>query len=467
MNRISDKSNFNSVYTYIVDNNYYFYDANTGTLLKSNKLTNLILNYMKTISVDEIIKKLKGTYDLDLINEKIDEINVFCDKGLFSEYKFFVDDIEKMRNKENYSNLWLNISHNCNLRCVYCYGHGGNYRMNTSLMTVENAKKYIDYWFERFNKESKRATVTFFGGEPLMNFETLKFSIDYIKNILKSYNVKINFTLTTNGTIMNDEIIKLFKENRINPLISIDGGKIIQDNNRPYNSGKGSFNDIKKNIKKLKKHYNNLGARLTLTKKYTKNLKEAVIDLWEMGFTRVRYDIVSLDDKEIVLDEDDFEDLKNQIDDLASIFYEGLNTDKKRILSNFYKPIQYIKENNSSVGCTLYGNTGIIFTPEGNMYKCQRLVDNEDYCVGNINNGIDWNKNNNIMNVKIPDKCRNCFIKKTCNLGCAQINITFNGDKNEPYSLWCEHSKYIFKKSFAIYAKLLDNNKLESIFIRR
>lgn len=176
-------------------------------------------------------------------------------------------------------------------------------------------------------------TVTFFGGEPLMNIDVIKFSINYINELLKEYDIQVQYIITTNGTIFNDDIIKLFVDNDIRFTISIDGGQAIQDRNRPYTSGKGSFEVIKTNVAKLRKYYNKLSARMTLTHEDVPYLKQAVMDLWDIGFTDVVYEFVTIEDEKLSIMKQDVECLRKQVQELNQITYKNMVNKK----GNFYK----------------------------------------------------------------------------------------------------------------------------------
>ena len=226
-----------------VGNDTFMYDGDTGFLTKSTGLLNDVLDYISCSTREEIVDALREKYGEEEIIGCLQNIEtLYNQKKLFDREKKAV-----MRSPEAYQkdweagnllvNLWLNVSHDCNLRCIYCFGHGGSYGGTRELMSIDTAKKSIDYWFKYLNKNIPMTTVTFFGGEPLMNLEVIKFSINYVNKLLEEYDIRVQYIITTNGTIFNDEIIELFMKNDVQFAISIDGGQAIQDRNRPYASG--------------------------------------------------------------------------------------------------------------------------------------------------------------------------------------------------------------------------------------
>lgn len=222
-----------------VGNDTFMYDGDTGFLTKSTGLLNDVLDYISCSTREEIVDALREKYGEEEIIGCLQNIEtLYNQKKLFDREKKAV-----MRSPEAYQkdweagnllvNLWLNVSHDCNLRCIYCFGHGGSYGGTRELMSIDTAKKSIDYWFKYLNKNIPMTTVTFFGGEPLMNLEVIKFSINYVNKLLEEYDIRVQYIITTNGTIFNDEIIELFMKNDVQFAISIDGGQAIQDRNRP------------------------------------------------------------------------------------------------------------------------------------------------------------------------------------------------------------------------------------------
>ena len=195
-------------------------------------------------------------------------------------------------------------------------------------------------------------TVTFFGGEPLMNIDVIKFSINYINELLKDYAIQVQYIITTNGTIFNDDIIKLFVENDIRFTISIDGGQAIQDRNRPYTSGKGSFEVIKKNVAKLRKYYDKLSARMTLTHADVTYLKQAVMDLWDIGFTDVVYEFVTIADENLSIMKEDIECLRKQVRELNHITYKNIVNKKRQFFTNTIKYAGFIHSNKVKNECS-------------------------------------------------------------------------------------------------------------------
>ncbi len=452
----------------------FLYDGDTGFLTLSTGLLDDVVKLIPYFTENQIIEKLRENYEEDKVLDCLQKIeDLYNQKKLFDREKKAV-----MRTPAAYQkdwengdllvNLWLNVSHDCNLRCIYCFGHGGSYGGNRELMSVDTAKRSIDYWFKYLNKSVPMTTVTFFGGEPLMNMDIIKFSINYINDLLKEYNIKVQYIITTNGTIFSDDIIDLFKNNDVQFAISIDGGQAIQDRNRPYASGKGSFDIIKKNVAKLRKHYDKVSARMTLTHDDVPYLKQAVMDLWDIGFTDVVYEFVTIADEKLSIMKEDVDCLRKQIQELNDITYQNIINKKRQFFTNTLKFAGFIHSNKLKNECSFQSPYTIMFTPSGEMFKCHRMMDDPDHCVGSLIKGINWDKfSENTRKYIEETECKDCWAKRICGGGCAQENAIYTGDVSKHHDLLCEETKMLAEESLKFYAKMYleDEKDFHRVFV--
>ena len=202
-------------------------------------------------------------------------------------------------------NLHLNLAHDCNLRCVYCFGHGGDFAGCRTIMSKETAKKCVDFWYAQLHPDkAETVTVTFFGGEPLLNKPVFKYTVDYIAAKFRNTPKEVRYNLTTNATILDEEILDILINHKMNPLISMDGFQQIQDLNRPYASGRGSYQIVRQNVQTLSSHFP-LKARITLSKNGVAGFKDSVIHLWDLGFSEVSYALAAIADPGLSLNDKD------------------------------------------------------------------------------------------------------------------------------------------------------------------
>lgn len=464
-----------NIFNFNVGEESFIYDCDTGFLTKSAEILDDILKLFPLCTRKEIINKLANKYKESQINNCLDQISELYDKGiLFNNSRIAVERTPKY-SRQSWDdsnllvNLWLNVSHDCNLRCIYCFGHGGSYGGERGIMEWETAKKCIDYWYKFLNKQVSETSVTFFGGEPLMNVDVIEHSIEYINTLLLKDNIGVKYIITTNGTILNDRLINLLKNNDVYFSISIDGGKLIQDKNRPYNSGEGSYEKIKENVTELKKIFDVIPARITLTHENVPLLKDTVIDLWEIGFTDVVYEFVTIDDPDMSIFQEDIELLRSQVRDLNKITYNNIVNKKRKFFSNTLRYASFINNNSIKNECSFQSPYTIMFTPFGDIYKCHRMMDNNEHKVGDIDSGISWSLfSDNTKNYIEETECSDCWAKRICGGGCAQENFIYTGDYSKPYNLLCEEIKMLAEESLKFYTKMHieDKEAFNRIFLK-
>jgi radical SAM additional 4Fe4S-binding domain len=369
-------------------------------------------------------------------------------------YKLYESENQITDEESFKGSLWLNISHNCNLKCRYCYGHQGDYGETRTLMTKEVAKKCIDYWFENINKSKKRFNVTFFGGEPLMNQEVLFFAVEYINSLMQLIGASAKYTVTTNGTILNNRIIKLFKDNEFEFMISVDGLEQIHNRNRPYVSGKKSFKDIKDNIELLRNNFKSLTANMVVTKEDIPFMQESVESLWEMGISNVNISLCC--DENVQYDYDDYEVWHKQIQNLCEITYNNIINGKDRLVNNLTEVVRSIHAKKKEVSCSLFINGVFVFSPVGNIYRCYRYVGSEKHKVANIfDEQISFSQQKQAK--VVIEKCTKCWAQLLCKDGCPYEHEMFSGDANTPDYYWCNKTKIFLKEGIKLYTRLLIN----------
>lgn len=310
------------------EGHYFFYDASTGFMSETSRVFNDVISaYRKYNNIEDAKKELSLTYNFSQIDGILDEVVQLKERGIiFNNRKIPVircaDIQEEEWDKGNVlENLILNISHECNMRCKYCFADHGHFQSKAALMSKKIAKDSIDYWFGHLDKSRKRTSITFFGGEPLLNKEVFLYSLEYIESLLEGTGVIPTYAITTNGTLINDELIQIFLKYRMQPDISVDGGMYVQNKNRPLRTGNGSYNMVVESAKKLRNYYDRLVAKITLIHEDVDKLKQSVCDLWDAGFTDVVYIFALTNDEKMTIAYQDITELRKQLFDLADLMY--------------------------------------------------------------------------------------------------------------------------------------------------
>lgn len=401
-----------------------------------------ILKYIENLSNKDIITILKDKYEEKDIEKQINIINNCYTKK---------QKTLKHKEENTLSSIILNISHDCNLNCIYCYGDGGNYGLKRKVMDLHTAKQSIDYWLDNLDINSRRLVVGFFGGEPLINKEIMLFSIEYINKRLKELNKTPMYIITTNGTILSEDILKAFKDNNFEVTISIDGTEEIHNKNRPFRDGIGSFSKIRENIRTLINNNISLNARITLTHENVESFYETVDYIWNLGIESVVYDIVTTKNSKLSLTEDDIKILENQLNKLTQITYESIVNKGHKVLLNIIQVSKIL--NNAKLGpkCSFNSSKNIMIDPDGDVYKCHRMQGKEVFKLGNIESNI------KLVNNETNIECNQCWANNLCTK-CAHTNYVMNNNEYMPYKLWCDCRKILYKESLRFYVKLLENH---------
>lgn len=354
------------------------------------------------------------------------------------------------------TNTVLQIANDCNLNCIYCYGDGGSYGRERELMTLDTAKKAIDLMVA--NSEGvNELLVIYFGGEPLINFDVVKGTLKYCKSLEKCIGKKFRYSMTTNGTILNDEIYNFIKDNHVSVMISIDGGKELQNKHRCYCDGRGSFEDVQKNIDRFKEARGGyLTARATVcsTDIRFKKIKD---DLLSMGFTNAVTSMVDTsEDSPLFIGGDYTDRVLAEYEILAEDFIESMMKDKKSLNNLFAEMMERLYFKRIKVrGCNA-GNGGIAVGTNGNIYPCHRFMGMPEYIIGTLENGIDEKARGSYRSATVYNKeeCKTCWARYLCCGSCAHTSAVHGGDVFHAPTCYCDIYKGLYEKMLYTYWKL-------------
>lgn len=353
--------------------------------------------------------------------------------------------------------LCLHICHDCNLRCPYCFAHEGTYNTEKDYMSKEVGMRAIDFLIKMSGKR-KNLEVDFFGGEPLLNMETVKTIVDYAKEQTQKAGKNISFTMTTNGVLLNEENRKYLNDTMDNVVISIDGRKEVHDALRVTPNKKGSHDIALKNavefrkIRGDKKYY----IRGTFTQNNLDFSRDALY-LNDCGFDQISVEPAVLkDDDKLAIKESDLNQVFSEYDALAAEYVKRRKGGK---WFNFFHYMLDLKKGPCITkrlrGCGA-GSEYVAVTPTGDIYPCHQFVTDCDYYMGSVfdqNFNLDIQKKFFENTVYQKAECKNCVAKYYCSGGCKANSLHFAGDLNKPYKLSCDMMRKRFLNSLAIYAE--------------
>lgn len=392
----------------------------------------------------ELINTFSGRYDEADIAEACGELTELTRQGrLFTKdiYEQYIDGFGGRQT--NVKALCLHIAHDCNLACRYCFANDGEYHGRRALMSFDVGRKALDFLVA--NSGSRRnLEVDFFGGEPTMNFEVVKQLVGYGRSIEKEYNKNFRFTLTTNGILLNDDIMEFANQEMSNVVLSIDGRREVNDRMRPTRSGTGSSYDII--MPKFKKFALSRGGRDYYVRgTFTHNnldFSRDVLHLADEGFEQISVEpVVAAPEDDYAIREEDLPLIFREYDALAAEIV------KRRRLGRGFNFFHFMIDLDGGPcvakrlsGCGS-GCEYLAVTPWGDFYPCHQFVGNEQFIMGNVDEGIkrtDIRDEFKACNVYSKDKCRKCFARFFCSGGCAANSYNFHGNINDAYDIGCE-----------------------------
>lgn len=355
-------------------------------------------------------------------------------------YKDYIMDFKKRQTVVKA--LCLHIAHDCNLACQYCFAEEGEYHGRRALMSYEVGKKALDFLVansgSRVNLE-----VDFFGGEPLMNWDVVKQLVAYGRSLEKPHNKKFRFTLTTNGILLNDEILEFANKEMSNIVCSIDGRKEINDKMRPFRGGQGSYDVIVPKFKKVAESRNQTDYYVRGT--FTHNnldFSKDVAHLADLGFEQISVEpVVAKPEDAYAIREEDIPTILEEYDKLAKDLIRRRKEGKGVNFFHFMIDLTggpCVAKRLSGCGS---GTEYLAVTPWGDFYPCHQFVGQEEFLMGNVDTGItrtDIRDEFKTCNVYAKDKCRDCFAKFYCSGGCAANSYNFHGKINDAYDIGCE-----------------------------
>lgn len=461
------------IHAYKMNSYNIIIDQNSGCVHSVDDVAYDIITNYENKNKDEIksfiLEKYKDRDDVtaDDIDLCFDDIETLKKEGrLFAEDTFEKTASAFKKRQGVLKAICLHVAHDCNLACKYCFAGKGEYDGPKGLMSYETGKRALDFLVEQSGTRHN-LEVDFFGGEPLLNWDVCKKLVEYGRSIEKKYNKNFRFTVTTNGVLLNDEIMDFCNKEMGNVVLSLDGRKETHDRLRITRKNTGSYDMIIDKFKKFAQSRNQKDyyMRGTYTH-FNTDFSKDVIHMADEGFKELSIEPVVCDPSEdYALKESDLPVLKEQYEILAN---EMLRRYRKGNGFTFYHYMIDLDAGPCIVkrvsGCGV-GTEYMAVTPDGELYPCHQFVGDEKFLLGDIWNGV---KNKNVLeqfencNVYSHKECKDCFAKLYCSGGCAANAYHSTGSVSGVYEFGCElHRKRIECAVMLKVAEAEENLKVE------
>ncbi len=338
--------------------------------------------------------------------------------------------------------LCLHVAHTCNLNCSYCFASQGKYQGERAVMSFEVGKRALDFLVEHSGTR-RNLEVDFFGGEPLMNFDVVKQLVAYARSIEKEKGKNFRFTLTTNGVLIDDDVIDFANREMSNVVLSLDGRKEVHDRYRVDYAGNGSWEKIVPKFQKLvaARGGRNYYMRGTFTHANPDFLKD-IETMLELGFTELSMEpVVCAPDSPSALTKEDLPIVLEQYEKLAKLMLRRHREGKPFTFYHYMidlkgGPCVYKRVS----GCGS-GTEYMAVTPWGDLYPCHQFVGEEAFRLGSVFEGVtnlETQKEFAACNVYSRPECADCWAKLYCSGGCAANAYHATGHITGVYSYGCE-----------------------------
>ena len=443
-------------------------DTCSGSVHVVDEVAYDIIEMFKTHTEEEIVCEILKKYGTmpDVTREDIldclDDIRELENNGkLYSEDKYEKLATTYKNNSKVIKALCLHVSHTCNLNCAYCFASQGKYQGDRALMSFEVGKQALDFLMANSGTR-KNLEVDFFGGEPALNFDVVKQLVEYARSVEKEHNKNFRFTYTTNGMVLTDDMIDFLNKECHNVVLSLDGRKEVNDRFRVDYAGRGSYDVIVPNFKRLVEKRGGKGyyVRGTFTHHNT-DFTNDIFHMADLGFTELSMEpVVCAPDDPCALTPEDLPIICEQYEILAK---EMIKRKKEGRPFTFYHYMLDLKNGpciyKRITGCGS-GTEYMAVTPWGELYPCHQFVGDTKYSLGDIWHGVknvEAQDQFRSCNAYARSECRDCWARLYCSGGCAANSYHATGSINGIYEYGCE----LFKKRIecAVMMQVAENEE--------
>jgi uncharacterized protein len=446
-----------SVHTFRVKNKHFCFDVHKCSFFEIDAPTSAVLQaILDQRPWQETIAGPGGEVGCEKFVEAVDELHLLQEEGHFQ-----AEDTLSRRRRLNTSlgSLCLIMATDCNLRCKYCFAHGGDYSKERKKMDFAVARKAVDYLIEKSGNR-KDLAISFFGGEPLLNFGTIQRAVRYAREAASRRKKTVDFSITTNGTLLNDEMMSFFLAEGFSFIVSLDGPPDINDLYRVNRNGKGTYRRVVERLSRYSELYPDFKKKVTIRGTFpgeSPDLVRSLEHLVSLGFSSISLEPTTMATAEFAVSEEHLEPLLGEYDRVADFYARCLRNGKHFSFFHILQLFEQVAEGPRRITQCGAGSGYLAIDPDGNIYPCHRIVANSKYLLGSVlGNTMNMPVQTLFREASVPykKKCRQCWARYICGGGCHATAIHFHDDILEPYGIECTLMQHRIKLGAWVYSEL-------------
>lgn len=442
------------MHKFAINGRRFLFDENTNSLHAVDQLVWDVLE-VGTLAEDAVLSALSDRYSVSDLREVLSELTSLRDSGLLETAPLAAPELP-VSERPMVKALCLHLAHDCNLRCMYCFAGTGPFGGSRELMPAHVGKAALD-WLVESSGPRRHLEVDFFGGEPLLNFPVVKELVAHGRRLEQQHDKIFRFTLTTNATLLTEEVQSFLNEQQIAVVLSLDGRQAVNDRARPYGDGSGSYAAIVPDMQQFaaSRGHINYYVRGTYTH-HNLDFAADVAHMAELGFRHLSMEpVVGAPEEDYTLKPEDLPHLLQEYERLADYYVERHQAGEGFTFFHFNLSLDHGPCAAKRVtGCGA-GYDYLAVTPSGEFYPCHQFVGQPEWQMGNVFEGItrlDISRQFQSVNLYSKPECSDCWARFFCSGGCMAHAWFANGDFTKPEQMACALQKKRLECALYAYA---------------
>ncbi len=451
-----------ALFLFDIEKKRFMLNANTCRFFEiDGPMAALIANINLGADISTAKQDYQDKFPEQNIEETLNELFTLYSQGFITGEDHFME--KPPKTPKATTSLCLIMATDCNLRCRYCFAEGGSYKHSRQLMSAKVAENAVDFLMKK-SGWLRNLELSFFGGEPCLNFNVIKRTVEYAEKAAQSHQKKVNFNITTNATLLNEENMDFFLAHDFGFIVSIDGPKEVNDKFRVFPSGSGSHDVVVSRLKELLSKYPQLKDKVTIRATFTEQTTQitATLDyLKGLGFKNISIEPVISKNQNCQISQKAVAEVMDEYDKAAKYYVESIKRGEAYQFFHMHQMFFQVAEGQRRFTQCGAGAGYLAVDPEGEVYPCHRLVGDKRYLMGNVSDStLNPELTRVFAQASIVEKaeCKGCWARYVCGGGCHATAILFNDQILKPHSVECTLMQHRIKLGAWIYSQIKNPN---------